>query len=103
MTGIAKVVTAGSMVERVAKALCAREYGEEDATYFDEPLWYRFTDTARAAIEAMRPEIELARDHIVGTTGARPGSDSEDVVNQLNAILNETQAPLASLNEKECG
>ena len=42
---------------------------------------------SRAAIEAIRPELEMARDHIIGSTGARPGSDSEGVVQTINRLL----------------
>jgi len=48
---------------------------------------------ADAAIDALRPALEAARDHIVGVTGARPGSDSEAVVKLIDAILTDGDIP----------
>jgi hypothetical protein len=42
------------MIERVAKVLCAAEYGDKNATYADMPLWKNYEETARDIIRAMR-------------------------------------------------
>ncbi len=43
-----------TIVERVARVLCAEEYGDENAMYGDMPLWENYIDTAKQVIEAMR-------------------------------------------------
>ena len=43
-----------TMIERIARVLCAEEYGDEDAMYGDMPLWETYVDTAKQVIEAMR-------------------------------------------------
>jgi hypothetical protein len=41
--------------------------------------------------EALRPVLEQVRDHIVGSTGALPGSDSAEQVEIINSILGAYQ------------
>lgn len=48
---------------------------------------------ARAAIEAMRPQLEALKSHIIGSTGALPGSDSEEMVQMVDAMLNGGDLP----------
>ena len=47
-----------TMVERVAKVLCAAEYGDPEATYFDRPLWKNYAAKAREIIKEMREPTE---------------------------------------------
>lgn len=44
-----------TMVERVARALCAANSHDPDAHFQDATLWRLFIPLARAAIEAMEP------------------------------------------------
>lgn len=48
---------------------------------------------ATAAIEALRPQLEALRDHIVGVTGAMPGSDSEEMAQMVDAMLSGGDMP----------
>ncbi|WP_172352652.1 hypothetical protein [Mesorhizobium sp. NZP2298] len=41
----------------------------------------------RETIDALVAALEDARDHIIGSTGAREGSDSADVVRRIDAAL----------------
>ena len=43
-----------TVIERIARVLCAEEYGDENAMDGDMPLWENYVDTAKQVIEAMR-------------------------------------------------
>lgn len=44
----------------------------------------RERDEARAALDVLAALCEEASSHIIGVTGARPGSDSEEIVKKLD-------------------
>jgi hypothetical protein len=84
---------ADEIVERVARSMATAYVDNEldnveiNPARFADANWRSYADQARAAIAGLRPEIEAARDHIIGSTGARPGSDSAEVVATLQSVL----------------
>lgn len=88
------------MVEKIARAICeVNGHLPDDVNASLQPkhksleYWRGYISHASATIEVMRPILEGARDHIIGSTGALPGSDSAEQVNIINSILDNTPMP----------
>ena len=61
--------------------------GTEVVDYVHESADRPFIVTAVNAHAALVAALEACRNHIIGTTGARVGSDSEEMVQEANAAL----------------
>ena len=67
--------------------------GEMITGYRDGELFEMEEDDAILAVTAVNAHaalvaaLEACRDHIIGTTGSRAGSDSEEMVKEANAAL----------------
>lgn len=109
MTNSAKVVTTATMVEQVARALLAVDYKDQigEGDWLDmewESKSHAYIAQARAAIEAMREPSEGVLDALSEAATLEGGPSHAGMAvweTGIDAILNETQAPPASLNEKE--
>ena len=82
-----------TMIERVARALCAANSHDPDVHFQDATLWRLFIPLARAAIEAMEPTeamLERACRAYDDATG-REYADRDGMRAALTAALEETE------------
>ena len=75
MTNVQQTEKPLNMVERVARAICAKTSGTDD-----DRQWSMFIDAARAAIAAMREPTDGMRQRVAADWGHRTWGQYSEVI-----------------------